>query len=281
MTGKLYVCGTPIGNLSDLSDRQKETLESADLIAAEDTRNSRKILNHLDIKTPMTSYHEHNRAEKGSRLIDKLKEGMNIALVSDAGMPGISDPGQELIAECHREGIPVTVVPGPAALITALVLSGFPSDRFAYEGFLPAEKKERAAVLKELSERTVTTVIYEAPHRLLKTVKELYDALGDRRAAFCKELTKVHEDCSIMTLEEALKYYEEEPPRGEYVIVLGGADPEALKKKETDKWTAMSVEEHMEYYLSAGDDRTMAMKKVAKDRGITKRDVYRELLPDE
>ena len=281
MAGTLYIVGTPIGNLSDLSDRQKETLASVGLIAAEDTRNSVKILNHLNINTPMTSYHEHNRLEKGPKLIEKLKEGTDIAVITDAGMPGISDPGQELVAACHDEGIPVTTVPGPSAFTTALVLSGFPSRRFVYEGFLPSDKKERQEVLEELKTRTVTTVLYEAPHRLKKTVKELYDALGDRRAAFCKELTKLHEDCSIMTLEQALSHYENDPPRGEFVVVLEGADPESIKLAETGKWLELTVPEHMEHYLEQGYDRTEAMKKVAKDRGISKRDVYRELLPEE
>ncbi len=280
MAGRLFVCGTPIGNLSDMSDRLKETLEEVDLIAAEDTRNSLKLLNHLGIKKPLTSFHQHNRFEKGEVLLRQLEKGVNIALISDAGMPGISDPGQELISSCNDAGIGVTVIPGPTAFATALVMSGFDSDRFFYEGFLPTDKKERESILKELKTRTVTTVIYEAPHRLTETAAELFDALGDRKAAFCKELTKLHEECRIMPLSEAVSYYRENVPKGEYVIVLEGKDKEELKEESIREWEQLSPEEHMDMYIREGLDRTSAMKKVAKDRGLSKRDVYDMLLQD-
>ena len=222
MRGKLYLCATPIGNLEDITFRVLRTLKEADLIAAEDTRNSRKLLNHFEIHTPMTSYHEYNKYEKGRWLIEQMEQGKNIALITDAGTPGISDPGEELVAMCRQEGIEVTSIPGPAACITALTMSGLPTRRFSFEAFLPADKKERKAVLQELKTDTRTIVLYEAPHRLLKTLEELYQELGNRKIAVCRELTKKHETQFQAPLEEACSYYRENPPKGECVLVLEG-----------------------------------------------------------
>lgn len=279
--GTLYLLATPIGNLGDMTLRGIEVLKSVDLIAAEDTRNSIKLLNHFDVHTPMTSYHEHNRFEKAEELVALLLEGKDIACITDAGTPGISDPGEVLVKRCVEEEIPVTSVPGPAALISALILSGFSTRRFRFEGFLPAEKKERENVLKGLEKDPATLVFYEAPHRLLKTVGTLYAALGERRAAFCKELTKKHEDIRRLPLSAALEFYEKEAPRGEYVIVVEGADTEKLKAEEQQAFSALSLEAHMQRYLDAGLDRKEAMKKVAEDRGVPKREIYRALLTEE
>lgn len=278
MSGKLYLCATPIGNLSDMTFRVIETLKSVDLIAAEDTRNTIKLLNHFEIKTPMTSYHEYNKIDKGHYLVRKLQEGTNIALVSDAGTPGISDPGEELVKFCYEAGIEVSSVPGPAACITALTMSGLSTRRFCFEGFLPTDKKEAAVVLNRLSTETRTTVMYEAPHHLLKTLKLLETYIPGRRITFCKELTKRYESARQMTVEEAVAYYTEETPRGEYVLVIEGADVRALAADAQAAWEKMSIEEHMEIYLGQGKDKKEAMKAVAADRGISKRDVYQALL---
>lgn len=277
MAGTLYLCGTPIGNLNDLSPRAVEILNSADLIAAEDTRHSLNILNHFGIKTPMTSYHEHNRKSKGEYLISLLEEGKNIALVTDAGMPGISDPGEDLAALCIEKGIPVTTVPGPTAFVSALVLSGFSGRRFIFEGFLPSNKKEKNQVLESLKRELRTVIFYEAPHRLTQTLSELQKALGDRNAACVREITKIHEEVKRGTLGELYEFYSENAPRGEFVIVIEGFSAEALKEEETKKFEAMSLEEHMEMYTSQGMSEKEAMKLVAKDRGLTKRDIYSEL----
>ena len=278
MTGTLYLCATPIGNLSDMSPRIIETLRSVDLIAAEDTRNSIKLLNHFEINTPMTSYHEHNKAEKGRTLIDKLKSGLSVALITDAGTPAISDPGELLVAMCHKEGIPVTSLPGPAALIVALTLSGLPTRRFCFEAFLPADKKERSRILKELSKETRTIILYEAPHHLISTLKELKDALGDRRMTICRELTKKFETVMPMSIDMALEYYETNEPRGEYVLVIEGMDPEIIERARQAKYADISIEEHMKIYEGEGMDSKTAMKNVAKDRGISKREVYQAIL---
>ena len=277
MAGTLYLCGTPIGNLNDLSPRAVEILSSADLIAAEDTRHSLNILNHFGIKTPMTSYHEHNRKSKGEYLISLLEEGKNIALVTDAGMPGISDPGEDLAALCIEKGIPVTTVPGPTAFVSALVLSGFSGRRFIFEGFLPSNKKEKNQVLESLKRELRTVIFYEAPHRLTQTLSELQKALGDRNAACVREITKIHEEVKRGTLGELYEFYSKNAPRGEFVIVIEGFSAEALKEEETKKFEAMSLEEHMEMYTSQGMSEKEAMKLVAKDRGLTKRDIYSEL----
>lgn len=278
MSGKLYLCATPIGNLEDMTYRVVRILGEVDLIAAEDTRNSIKLLNHFGIKTPMTSYHEYNKIDKGRKLIEKLQSGMNIALITDAGTPGISDPGEELVKMCYEAGVEVTSLPGASACITALTLSGLSTRRFAFEAFLPADKKERQSVLGELVDETRTIVLYEAPHRLRKTLQELSETLGNRRITVCRELTKKHETAFATTLEEALSYYEENEPRGECVLVLEGRSRKELRQQEEAEWKEMSVKEHMEFYLNQGMDRKDAMKQVAKDRGMGKRDVYRELL---
>lgn len=278
MTGTLYLCATPIGNLNDMTPRVVDTLREVDVIAAEDTRNSIKLLNHFQIKTPMTSYHEYNKVEKADQLIRQLQEGKNIALITDAGTPAISDPGEVLVEKCHEAGIPVTSLPGCCALITALTLSGLPSRRFCFEGFLPADKKEKKFVLEELRDETRTIILYEAPHHLKRTLTELCETLGDRRITLCRELTKRFETVFPTTLKEALAYYEENEPKGEYVLVLSGKDPKEILQDKQQEWTEISLEEHMEIYESQGIDRKEAMKKVAKDRGITKREVYQALL---
>lgn len=281
MAGTLYLCATPIGNLEDMTFRVIRTLKEVDLIAAEDTRNSIKLLNHFEIKTPMTSYHEYNKIEKGHKLVEKLLAGQNIALITDAGTPGISDPGEELVKMCYAAEVPVTSLPGAAACITALTLSGLSTRRFAFEAFLPADKKERQAVLKELAEETRTMIVYEAPHRLLKTLKELRDILGGKRhLTVCRELTKKHETAFAATFDEVVSYYEENEPKGECVLVIEGKSREEIRREEQENWEQMSIQEHMEYYLGQGIEKKDAMKRVAKDRGMGKRDVYKALLEE-
>ncbi len=278
-TGTLYLCATPIGNLEDITYRVLRTLKEVDLIAAEDTRNSIRLLNHFEIKTPMTSYHEYNKIDKAYQLVAKMREGKNIALITDAGTPGISDPGEDIVRICYEEGIPVTSLPGAAACITALTMSGLPTRRFAFEAFLPKDKKEHQAVLEELKTETRTIIIYEAPHHLVRTLQELSDALGgDRRLTICRELTKRHEEKLQMTLTDSLSYYEVNEPRGEYVLIIAGRSREEMKKEEQAGWEALSLEEHMAHYESRGIDRKEAMKRVAKDRGVSKRDIYQALL---
>ena len=278
MAGILYLCATPIGNLEDITFRVLRTLKEVDLIAAEDTRNSIKLLNHFEISTPMTSYHEFNKIEKAYQLVAKLKEGKNIALITDAGTPGISDPGEDIVRICYEEGIEVTSLPGAAACITALTMSGRPTRRFAFEAFLPKDKKERAAVLEELKNETRTIILYEAPHHLLKTVRELLDALGDRELTVCRELTKKHEEKIQTTFSALLSYYEEKEPRGEYVLVICGKNREDIVKEQQESWEQMSIEEHMAHYESQGINHKEAMKLVAKDRGVSKRDIYQYLV---
>lgn len=279
MSGTLYLCATPIGNLEDMTFRVIRTLKEVDLIAAEDTRNSIKLLNHFEIQTPMTSYHEYNKYEKGRKLVEKLQDGMNIALITDAGTPGISDPGEELVKMCYEAGISVTSLPGAAACITALTLSGLSTRRFAFEAFLPTDKKEKELVLQEIERETRTIIMYEAPHRLLKTLKMLSERLGkERRITVCRELTKRHETAFATTLEEACAYYNEQPPKGECVLVIEGRSREQIAQEEKAQWEEMSIEEHMEHYLSQGIDKKEAMKKVAKDRGVSKRDIYNALI---
>jgi len=278
MAGILYLCATPIGNLEDITYRVLRTLKEVDLIAAEDTRNSIKLLNHFEISTPMTSYHEFNKIEKAYQLVAKLKEGKNIALITDAGTPGISDPGEDIVRICYEEGIEVTSLPGAAACITALTMSGRPTRRFAFEALLPKDKKERASVLEELKNETRTIILYEAPHHLLKTVKELMEALGDRELTVCRELTKKHEEKIQTTFSALLSYYEEKEPRGEYVLVICGKNREDIVKEQQASWEEMSIEAHMEHYESQGIDHKEAMKLVAKDRGVSKRDIYQYLV---
>ena len=278
MQGKLYLCATPIGNLDDITIRVLNTLKEVDLIAAEDTRHSIKLMNHFDIKTPMTSYHEFNKVEKARVLVDKMREGINVALITDAGTPGISDPGEELVRQCYAAGIELTSLPGPAACVTALTMSGMATRRFAFEAFLPQDKKEKARILEELKNETRTIILYEAPHRLVRTLAVLEEALGDRNIAICRELTKKYETVFRTTISKALAFYEAQEPKGECVIVIEGKSPEEIRGEQVRAWDSLTLEEHMEQYLSKGTDRKEAMKLVAKDRGISKRDVYQALL---
>ena len=280
-SGTLYLCATPIGNLEDMTFRAVRVLKEADMIAAEDTRNSIRLLNHFDIHTPMTSYHEYNRIEKGYHLVSLLLEGKNIALITDAGTPGISDPGEDLVRMCRDAGIPVTSVPGACACVNALIISGRPTRRFCFEAFLPADKKDRRRVLREIQEETRTTVIYEAPHRLRKTLQELLEVLGDRRLSICRELTKKFETVMETTLEDAVRFYGEQEPRGEYVLVLEGRSHASIDEEERSRFENMSVQEHVEMYEEQGLNRKDAMKQAAKDRGVSKRDIYRSLLEEE
>lgn len=279
--GTLYLCATPIGNLEDMTFRAVRILKEVDVIAAEDTRNSVKLLNHFDIHTPMTSYHEFNKIDKGQYLVKRLLGGENIALITDAGMPGISDPGEELVRMCRDAGVPVTAVPGACACVTALVISGRPTRRFCFEAFLPTDKKERRAVLEELKTETRTSIIYEAPHRLVKTLQELLNELGDRNITVCKELTKKHETGFETTLKEAVPYYEQNEPRGEYVLVLEGCSRQQMEQEAQDAWKEMSLGDHMKLYEEQGMNRKDAMKQVAKDRGVGKREIYQALLEEE
>lgn len=270
----LYICGTPIGNLEDMTYRVVRVLSEVDLIAAEDTRQSVKLLNHFDIKTPLTSYYEHNKDVKGPQLIKLLQEGKDIALVTDAGMPGISDPGEDLIKLCYENNVPVTVVPGPTAVVTALVLSGLNSRSYIFEGFLPRNKKQRAEVLERLVDESRTTVFYEAPHHLVDTLDSIYKTVGDRNIAVARELTKKHETVIRGAVGEVLEYFKENEPKGEFVLVLEGKDKEKIKEDKIASFEEMTIEEHFNMYIEQGMSEKDAMKQVAKDRGIGKRDVY-------
>ena len=277
MAGTLFLCATPIGNLGDMTPRVVETLREVDLIAAEDTRNSIKLLNHFEIKTPMTSYHEFNKVEKAQELVQKLLSGINVALITDAGTPAISDPGEVLVQKCQEAGVPVTSLPGAAACITALTLSGLSTRRFCFEGFLPtekADKKERRELLDELSQEGRTMILYEAPHHLKKTLEDLYQALGDRRITLCRELTKKYETILPTTIAAALEKYETEEPRGEYVLVIEGKSREEKRQEKQAAFEEMSIEDHMAHYEAQGMDHKEAMKCVAKDRGVSKREIY-------
>ncbi len=277
--GMLYLCATPIGNLEDITYRVLRILKESDIIAAEDTRNSIKLLNHFEIKTPMTSYHEFNKVDKARVLVDKMRAGANVALITDAGTPGISDPGEELVRQCHEAGITVTSLPGAVACVTALTMSGLPTRRFCFEAFLPYDKKERKEVLAELVDETRTIIVYEAPHKLKATLRELAEVFGmDRRLSICKELTKKHENVFLTTFEEAIQYYDDNEPRGEYVLVIEGKSRSQLKEEAAAAWESMSVEEHVNMYIGQGMDKKEAMKKAAKDRGVSKREIYSQLL---
>lgn len=278
MAGMLYLCATPIGNLGDMTPRVIDTLRDVDLIAAEDTRNSIRLLNYFEIKTSMTSYHEYNKVEKADYLVAQMTEGKDVALITDAGTPGISDPGEVLVAKCYEAGIRVTSLPGAAACITALTLSGLGTRRFCFEAFLPPDKKERAVILKELKEESRTIILYEAPHRLVRTLNELAETLGNRRLTLCRELTKKFETVLPTTIEDALCMYEREEPRGEYVLVIEGKSLLRKQEEERETWLGMGIEEHMEYYKKTGMDEKNAMKQVAKDRGVPKREIYQYLL---
>ena len=279
--GTWYLCATPIGNLEDITYRVVRVLSEADVIAAEDTRNSIKLLNHFQIHTPMTSYHEYNKIEKGRQLVERMLAGENVALITDAGTPGISDPGEELVKMAWEAGITVTSLPGPAACITALTASGLPTRRFAFEAFLPSEKKERQAVLAEMARETRTMVVYEAPHRLVRTLAELLEALGDRPVTVCRELTKKHETFFRTTFSEALAYYEANEPRGECVLVIAGRSREEIRAEEIAAFEEMTVEEHLQRYLDEGMDKKAAMKAVAADRGVSRREIYQALLEND
>ena len=280
MNGRLYLCATPIGNLEDITLRVLRTLKEVDLIAAEDTRHSRALLAHFDIHTPMTSYHEHNKYEKAEQLIRKMQEGMQIALITDAGTPAISDPGEVLAAACYEAGIPVTSLPGPCACITGLTMSGLPARRFAFEAFLPPDKKERRRILEELKRETRTIVLYEAPHHLVETLQELYEALGNRRIALCRELTKKYEEGIRMTLREAADYYQKEEPRGEFVLVIEGQNVKEAEEEKQAAYAEQPLREHLQTYLDQGMDRKEAMRCVARDRGCSRRDIYQALLSE-
>ena len=279
MAGTLYLCATPIGNLEDMTFRVIRILKEVDLIAAEDTRNSIKLLNHFEIRTPMTSYHEYNKIEKGRKLVEKLQEGKDVALITDAGTPGISDPGEELVRMCKEAGIAVTSLPGACACITALTLSGMSTRRFAFEAFLPQDKKERRRILDEVCTETRTMIFYEAPQRLVKTLRELENTLGShRRITVCRELTKKYETVYSDSLGGAVRYYEEVPPKGECVLVLEGKSQEEVEEEQKKGWMPLSVEEHLQIYLNQGMDKKEAMKRTAKDRGVSKRDIYQEMI---
>ena len=278
MTGTLFLCATPIGNLSDITRRVLETLETVDLIAAEDTRNSIKLLNYFHIKTPMTSYHEYNKLDKAIYLIGQMQEGKNIALITDAGTPAISDPGEVLVKMCQEAGIVVTSLPGAVACITALTLSGLSTRRFCFEGFLPSDNKEKKDILDDLKEESRTIILYEAPHHLKRTLEDLQKTLGNRKVTLCRELTKKFETILPTTLEDALEMFQSQDPRGEYVIVMEGKSLADKKKEQVDSWQEMDIIKHMQLYEKNGTDHKEAMRLVAKDRGITKRDVYQYLL---
>lgn len=281
MSGTLYLCATPIGNLEDMTFRAIRVLKEADLIAAEDTRNSVKLLNHFEIKTPMTSYHEYNKIAKAHTLIEHLENGEDIALITDAGTPGISDPGEELVRQCHEAGITVTALPGACALINALIISGQPTRRFCFEAFLPADKKERKQILDTLENETRSIIIYEAPHRLVRTLEELYEVLGDRSMTLCRELTKKHESVFKLTLGEILAYHKENAPKGECVMIIEGKSFQELKEESQEEFLKIPLSEHMKRYMDQGHSKKEAMKLVAKDRGVGKREIYQQLLEEE
>lgn len=280
MSGTLYLCATPIGNLDDMTFRVLDTLKQVDLIAAEDTRNSIKLLNHFDIHTEMTSYHEYNKYDKAQYLIEQMQQGKDIALITDAGTPAISDPGEVLVAECHKAGIRVTSLPGPAACITALTLSGLSTRRFCFEGFLPSsdDKKARRRILEDLKEESRTIILYEAPHHLKAVLDDLYDALGNRKVSLCRELTKKFEEVMPTTLADAISFYQKNDPRGEYVLVVEGKSLKEQDEEKRQSWQEMSIEEHMRFYEESGVSHKDAMKKVAADRGVGKREIYQALL---
>ena len=278
MAGKLFLCAAPIGNLEDITYRVVRTLKEVDLIGAEDTRNSIKLLNHFDIKTPMTSYHEFNKYDKAKVLVQDMLQGKNIALITDAGTPGISDPGEELVRQCYEAGIEVTSLPGAAACITALTMSGQKTRRFVFEAFLPKDKKEKQQVLESLKNEVRTTIIYEAPHRLVKTLKELEKTIGNRPLTICRELTKKYEEAFQTTISEAIEYYDSKEPKGEYVLVIAGKPMEEIQAEKREQWELMTIEEHVQFYMNQDMDKKTAMKMVAKDRGVSKRDIYNELI---
>ena len=277
-SGTLYLVATPIGNLEDITFRAIRTLKEVDLIAAEDTRQTIKLLNHFEIKKPLVSYYEHNKVVKGNYLIQQLKEGKNIALVSDAGSPGISDPGEDMVRLAIENGITATMIPGPVAAITGLVISGLPTGRFVFEGFLPMNKRTRQEKLKHLKNEVRTIIFYEAPHKLTYTLKDLYSAFGDRRIALARELTKRYEEVVRCTISEAIEKYDETPPKGEFVVILEGEDEELIQKNEQEVYSDIPLEQHVQMYVDKGMTKKDAIKKVAEDRGLNKRDVYNQVM---
>jgi len=278
MVGKLYLVPTPIGNLKDITLRALEVLQNVDIIAAEDTRQSLKLLNHFNIKKTLISYHQHNEQGKSENLIDQIKEGKNIAIISDAGTPGISDPGSVIVLKCIEQNIKFEVLPGATAITTALVYSGLDTTKFIFRGFLPRENKERKPIIDDLLNRSETLIFYEAPHRLLSTLEFLYENIGNRKISMCRELTKLYEEIIRLTLEEAIEYYKEKAPRGEYVLVIEGKSKEDIDKEEKAKWDTLTIEEHIEKYMIEGISKKDAMKKVAKDRSMAKSEIYKHSL---
>ena len=278
MAGKLYLVPTPIGNLKDITLRALEVLQNVDIIAAEDTRQSLKLLNHFNIKKTLISYHQHNEQGKSENIIDQIKEGKNIAIISDAGSPGISDPGSVIVQKCIEQNIKFEVLPGATAITTALVYSGLDTTKFIFRGFLPRENKDRKPIIDDLINRSETLIFYEAPHRLLSTLEFLYENIGNRKISMCRELTKMYEEIIRLTLEQAIEYYKEKAPRGEYVLVIEGKSKEDIEKDEKAKWDTLTIEEHIEKYMNEGINKKDAMKKVAKDRGMSKSEIYKHSL---
>lgn len=278
MAGKLFLCATPIGNLEDITYRVVRTLKEVDLIGAEDTRNSIKLLNHFDIKTPMTSYHEFNKYDKAKVLVQDMLQGKNIALITDAGTPGISDPGEELVRQCYEAGIEVTSLPGAAACITALTMSGQKTRRFVFEAFLPKDKKEKQQVLESLKNEVRTTIIYEAPHRLVKTLKELEKTIGNRPLTICRELTKKYEEAFQTTISEAIEYYDSKEPKGEYVLVIAGKPMEEIQAEKREQWELMTIEEHVQFYMNQDMDKKTARKWLQRTGAFQKETFIMSLL---
>ncbi|MBQ9863027.1 MAG: 16S rRNA (cytidine(1402)-2'-O)-methyltransferase [Lachnospiraceae bacterium] len=270
--GKLYLVGTPIGNLGDMTYRAVETLKQADFICAEDTRVTAKLLNYFDINKPLVSYHEHNAKAAGRQVVDRILSGESCAIVTDAGMPCISDPGEDLVKLCYQNGIEVNVVPGPSAVVSALAVSGLDTSRFTFEGFLSVTKKQRFSHLAQVKDCTSTMIFYEAPHKLIYTLKDMLEYFGDRKISLCRELTKIHEEVIHTTLKDAQSLYDEQSPKGEFVVVIEGAK-EVISE---NFWDNLTISEHIESYLKSGEDIKEAIKKVAKDRGLPKREVYNE-----
>jgi 16S rRNA (cytidine1402-2'-O)-methyltransferase len=274
-TGRLYLVPTPIGNLKDITLRALEVLESVDMIGAEDTRHSLKILNHFGIKKTIISYHQHNEQGKSGDIIEELKKGKNIALVTDAGTPGISDPGSILVQKCIEEKIAFEVLPGASAITTALVYSGLDTTKFIFRGFLPREDKERIPVIEEIKNNRETLIFYEAPHRIMNTLEFLRAQLGNRKISICRELTKLHEEILRFSLEEAVTYYQNNNPRGEFVLVIEGKSEAEIESEKRAKWESLSIEDHIKKFIDEGFDKKAAVKMVAKERNMPKSDIYK------
>lgn len=275
MQGKVFLVGTPIGNLGDITIRALDTLKNCDVIAAEDTRQSLKLLNHFNIKKPLISYHKFNEKEKSIEIIKLANEGKNVAIVTDAGMPGISDPGSVAVQKCIEENVDFEVIPGPTAFVTALIYSGLDSSKFLFRGFLPRENKERNEVIEQVKNSYETIIFYEAPHRLKNTLEFLLNSLGDRKIAICRELTKIHEEIKRINLSEALNFYKENNAKGEYVLIIEGKNIEEIKQEERAKWEQISVEDHIKHYIEKGFSKKEAVKMTAKDRNLPKTEIYK------